>query len=87
MKKKDYSDEEIKDEKDYSDEEIKQMTWQKKPELIQKDPVPLCNNYLSTTLLKAQVIELEKLLTPHIHGLFWIQNAPEYVKDTDEAYC
>ncbi len=45
MKKKDYSDEEIKDEKDYSDEEIKQMTWQKKPELIQKDPVPLCKKF------------------------------------------
>ena len=69
--------------------------------MIQKDPVTeilnIWCNYLFTTLLKAQVIQLEKLIvgfsyrvefqqrgSPHIHGLFWIKNAPEYGKDTDE---
>ncbi|CAB4033744.1 Hypothetical predicted protein, partial [Paramuricea clavata] len=51
------------DNKHYTDDEVKQMTWQKKSELIQKDP---------------------QRGSPHIHGLFWIKNAPEYGKDSKE---
>ena len=53
------------DNKDYSDEEVKQMTWQKKSELIQSHVPGILNiwcNYLFMTLLKAQVIRLEKAL-------------------------
>ena len=35
----------IIDNKDYTDPEIKQMTWQKKSELIQKDPVTCARNF------------------------------------------
>ena len=33
------------DHKDYNDEEVKQMTWQKKSELIQNDPVTCPRNF------------------------------------------
>ena len=33
------------DDKDYTDNEIKAMTWQKKSELIQKDPVTCARNF------------------------------------------
>ncbi len=29
-------------------------------------------------------VEFQQRDSPHIHGLFWIKNAPEYGKDTDE---
>ncbi len=29
-------------------------------------------------------VEFQQRGSPHIHGLFWIKNAPEYGKDTDE---
>ena len=53
-------------------------------------------NYLFTALLKVLGIQWEKLSTflfalncskegyLHIHGLFWIKNAPEYGKGCDE---
>ena len=33
------------DNKDYTDDEVMQMTWQKKSELIQKDPVTCARNF------------------------------------------
>jgi hypothetical protein len=29
-------------------------------------------------------VEFQQRGSPHIHGLFWIKNAPEYGKDSDE---
>ncbi len=90
------------DNKDYNDEEVKQMTWQKKSELIQKDPVTCARNFehmvqlfihnfiKSSSHPTGEVVdffyrvEFQQRGSPHIHGLFWIKNAPEYGKDTDE---
>ena len=90
------------DNKDYSDEEVKQMTWQKKSELIQKDPVTCARNFehmvqlFIHNFIKSSShpigevvdffyrVEFQQRGSPHIHGLFWIKNAPEYGKDTDE---
>ena len=90
------------DHKDYNDEEVKQMTWQKKSELIQKDPVTCARNFehmvqlFIHNFIKSSShpigevvdffyrVEFQQRGSPHIHGLFWIKNAPEYGKDTDE---
>ncbi len=90
------------DNKDYTDEEVKQMTWQKKSELIQKDPVTCARNFehmvqlFIHNFIKSSShpigevvdffyrVEFQQRGSPHIHGLFWIKNAPEYGKDTDE---
>ncbi len=90
------------DNKDYNDEEVKQMTWQKKSELIQKDPVTCARNFehmvqlFIHNFIKSSShpigevvdffyrVEFQQRGSPHIHGLFWIKNAPEYGKDTDE---
>ena len=84
------------DNKDYSDEEVKQMTWQKNSELIQKDPVTCTINFehivqlfihifiKSSSHAIEECVEFQQTGSPHIHGLFWIKNAPEYGKDTDE---
>ena len=90
------------DNKDYTDDEITQMTWQKKSELIQKDPVTCARNFEHMVQLfihdfiksscqpVGEVIdffyrvEFQQRGSPHIHGLFWIKNAPEYGRDCDE---
>ncbi|CAB4007911.1 Hypothetical predicted protein [Paramuricea clavata] len=90
------------DHKDYTDDEIKGMTWQKKSELIQKDPVTCARNFEHMVQLFihnfikssnhpiGEVIdffyrvEFQQRGSPHIHGLFWIKNAPEYGKDSDD---
>ena len=90
------------DNKDYTDEEVKQMTWQKKSELIQKDPVTCARNFehmvqlFIHNFIKSSShpigevvdffyrVEFQQRGSPHIHGLFWIKNAPEYGKDTDQ---
>ena len=90
------------DNKDYTDEEVKQMTWQKKSELIQKDPVTCARNFehmvqlfihnfiKSSSHPVGEVVDFfyravfQQRGSPHTHGLFWIKNAPEYGKDTDE---
>ena len=90
------------DNKDYTDDEIKGMTWQKKSELIQKDPVTCARNFEHMVQLFihnfikssnhpiGEVIdffyrvEFQQRGSPHIHGLFWIKNAPEYSKDSDD---
>ncbi len=90
------------DHKDYNDEEVKQMTWQKKSELIQKDPVTCARNFehmvqlFIRNFIKSSSHPIEEVVdffyrvefqqrgSPHIHGLFWIKNAPEYGRDTDE---
>ena len=90
------------DNKDYTDDEIKGMTWQKKSELIQKDPVTCARNFEHMVQLFihnfikssnhpiGEVIdffyrvEFQQRGSPHIHGLFWIKNAPEYGKDSDD---
>ena len=78
------------------------MTWQKKSELIQKDPVTCARNFehmvqlfihdfiKSSCQAVGEVIdffyrvEFQQRGSPHIHGLFWIKNAPEYGRDCDE---
>jgi hypothetical protein len=89
------------DNKHYTDDEVKQMTWQKKSELIQKDPVTCARNFEHMVQLFihnfiknschpiGEVVDFSIVLnssrgSPHIHGLFWIKNAPEYGKDSDE---
>ena len=90
------------DNKDYNDDEIKRMTWQKKSELIQKDPVTCARNFehmvqlLIHDFIKSSNhpigevvdffyrVEFQQQGSPHIHGLFWIKNAPEYGKDCEE---
>ncbi|CAB3987819.1 ATP-dependent DNA helicase PIF1 [Paramuricea clavata] len=90
------------DNKDYTDDEVKQMTWQKKSELIQKDPVTCARNFEQMVQLFIHNfikssghpigevvdffyrVEFQQRGSPHIHGLFWIKNAPEYGKDSDE---
>ena len=57
------------DHKDYNDEEVKQMTWQKKSELIQKDPVTCARNFehmvqlFIHNFIKSSSHPMEKLLT------------------------
>ena len=88
--------------KDYTDEEVKQMTWQRKSELIQKDPVTCARNFehmvqlFIHNFIKSSChpigevvdffyrVEFQQRGSPHIHGLFWIKNAPEYGKDSDD---
>ena len=90
------------DDKDYTDDEIKGMTWQKKSELIQKDPVTCARNFehmvqlFIHTFIKSSNhpigevvdffyrVEFQQRGSPHIHGLFWIKNAPEYGKDSND---
>ena len=90
------------DDKNYTDDEVKAMTWQKKSELIQKDPVTCARNFehmvqlLIHNFIKSSnhpigevldffyPVEFQQRGAPHIHGLFWIKNAPEYGKDCDE---
>ena len=90
------------DNKHYTDDEVKQMTWQKKSELIQKDPVTCARNFehmvqqFIHNFIKSSChpigevadffyrVEFQQRGSPHIHGLFWIKNAPEYGKDKDE---
>ncbi|CAB3991404.1 Hypothetical predicted protein [Paramuricea clavata] len=90
------------DNKHYTDDEVKQMTWQKKSELIQKDPVTCARNFehmvqlFIHNFIKSSChpigevvdffyrVEFQQRGSPHIHGLFWIKNAPEYGKDSDE---
>ena len=90
------------DNKDYSNDEVKQMTWQKKSDLIQKDPVTCARNFehmvqlFIHNFIKSSChpigevddffyrVEFQQRGSPHIHGLFWIKNAPEYGKDCDE---
>ena len=78
------------------------MTWQKKSELIQKDPVTCARNFEHMVQLfihefiKSSCqpigevvdffyrIEFQQRGPPHIHGLFWIKNAPGYGRDCDE---
>ena len=90
------------DNKDYTDDEVTQMTWQKKSELIQKDPVTCARNFEHMVQLfvhdfiKSSCqpigevidffyrVEFQQRGSPHIHGLFWIKNAPEYGRDCDE---
>ena len=89
------------DNKDYTDDEVTQMTWQKKSELIQKDPVTCARNFKRMVQLfihefiKSSCqpigevvdffyrVEFQQRGSPHIHGLFWIKNAPEYGRDCD----
>ena len=89
------------DNKDYTDDEVTQMTWQKKSELIQKDPVTCARNFEHMVQLfihefiKSSYqpigevvdfffgVEFQQRGSPHIHGLFWIKNAPEYGRDCD----
>ena len=77
------------------------MTWQKKSELIQKDPVTCARNFEHMVQLfihdfiKSSCqpigevidffyhVEFQQRSSPHIHGLFWIKNAPEYGRDCD----
>ena len=72
------------------------MTWQKKSELIQKDPITCARNFEHMVQLfihdfiKSSCqpigevndffyrVEFQQRGSPHIHGLFWIKNAPEY---------
>ena len=88
--------------KSYTDDEVRQMTWQKKCELIRKDPVTCARNFEHMVQLfihgfiKSSChpigevtdffyrVEFQQRGSPHIHGLFWIKNAPEYGKDCDE---
>jgi hypothetical protein len=90
------------DNKDYTDDQVKAMTWQKKSELIQKDPVTCARNFehmvqlLIHDFIKSSVhpigevvdffyrVEFQQRGSPHIHGLFWIKNAPEYGKDSND---
>ena len=90
------------DNKDYTDDEVTQMTWQKKSELIQKDPVTCARNFehmvqlFIHNFIKSSCqpigevvdffyrVEFQQRGSPHIHGLFWIKNAPEYGRDCDE---
>ncbi len=90
------------DSKDYTDYEVKQMTWQKKCELIQKDPVTCARNFehmvqlFIHNFIKSSShpigevvdffyrVEFQQRGSPHIHGLFWIKNAPEYGKNSDD---
>ena len=90
------------DNKHYTDDEVKQMTWQKKSELIQKDPVTCARNFehmvqqFIHNFIKSSChpigevvdffyrVEFQQRGSPHIHGLFWIKNAPEYGRDSDE---
>ena len=90
------------DNKDYSNDEVKQMTWQKKSDLIQKDPVTCARNFehmvqlFIHNFIKSSChpigevddffyrVEFQQRGSPHIHGLFWIKNAPEYGTDCDE---
>ena len=90
------------DKKDYTDDEVRQMTWQKKSELIQKDPVTCARNFehmvqlFIHNFIKSSChpigevvdffyrVEFQQRGSPHIHGLFWIKNAPEYGKNCDE---
>ncbi|CAB3993946.1 Hypothetical predicted protein [Paramuricea clavata] len=78
------------------------MTWQKKSELIQKDPVTCARNFehmvqqFIHNFIKSSChpigevvdffyrVEFQQRGSPHIHGLFWTKNAPEYGKDFDE---
>jgi plasmid maintenance system antidote protein VapI len=82
------------DDKDYTDDEVKQMTWQKKSELMQKDPVTCARNFehmvqlFIHNFIKSSGhpigevvdffnrVEFQQRGSPHIHGLFWIKNAP-----------
>lgn len=88
--------------KEYSDEEIKQMSWEQKSDLIQKDPVTCARNFehmvqlFIRDVLKSSImpvgeitdyfyrVEFQQRGNPHIHGLFWIKNAPQYEKDSNE---
>ena len=90
------------DNKYYTDDEVRQMSWQRKSELIQKDPVTCARNFehmvqlLIHNFIKSSChpigevvdffyrVEFQQRGSPHIHGLFWIKNAPEYGKDCDE---
>ncbi|CAB3977853.1 ATP-dependent DNA helicase PIF1, partial [Paramuricea clavata] len=90
------------DNKHYTDDEVKQMTWQKKSELIQKDPVTCAQNFehmvqqFIHNFIKSSChpigevvdffyrVEFQQRGSPHIHGLFWIKNASEYGKDSNE---
>ena len=90
------------DNKDYTDDEVRQMSWQRKSELIQKDPVTCARNFehmvqlFIHNFIKSSChpigevvdffycVEFQQRGSPHIHGLFWIKNAPEYGKDCDE---
>ena len=90
------------DNKDYTDDEVGQMSWQRKSELIQKDPVTCARNFehmvqlFIHNFIKSSChpigevadffyrVEFQQRGSPHIHGLFWIKNAPEYGKDCDE---
>ena len=75
------------------------MSWHRKSELIQKDPVTCARNFEHMVQLFIQKfiksschpigevvdffyrVEFQQRGSPHIHGLFWIKNAPEYGKD------
>ena len=90
------------DNKDYTHDEVRQMSWQRKSELIQKDPVTCARNFehmvqlFIHNFIKSSChpigevadffyrVEFQQRGSPHIHGLFWIKNAPEYGKDCDE---
>ena len=90
------------DNKDYTDDEVRQMSWQRKSELIQKDPVTCARNFehmvqlFIHNFIKSSChpigevvdffyhVEFQQRGSPHIHGLFWIKNVPEYGKDCDE---
>ena len=89
------------DKKEYTVTEINEMNWQKKSELIQKDPVTCARNLdhmvqrLICDVLKSSVmpigeiadyfyrVEFQQRGSPHIHALFWIENAPQYEVNTN----
>ena len=92
----------IVEKKEYTDDETKQMTWEKKSDLIQKDPVTCVRNFdhmvqlFIYDVLKRNVmpigeiadyfyrVEFQQRGSPHIHGLFWVKEAPQYEKSSDE---
>ena len=81
----------LNESKSYTDDEVRQMSWQKKSELIQKDPVTCARNFdhmvqlFIHDFIKSSCHPIGEVVdSPHIHGLFWIKNAPEYGRDCDE---
>lgn len=74
--------------KDYTDDEIKNMTWRQKSDLVQL----FIKDVLKSNLMPIGEIvdffyrgEFQQRGSPHIHALFWVKDAPQYEKSSNDT--
>ena len=66
------------DHKKYTDDELENLNWEEKCRLIQSDPVT-CARHFDWFYR----VEYQQRGSPHIHMLIWLENAPQFSKDSD----